>query len=278
MDKIKLAILITIITISTLISGCIGNNNNEHEITIKTKNSAPIPIINAPEKAFFEEIIEFDASNSYDPDGEIEKYEWDLGDNTSLSGKKISHSFSMENYENLHNPIHYSVLLKISDNNGSWEYKTHNIELYPKSYTIYLQSNSLTNEKPISSSESFKTSSGLLKVNPNKELIYQLDKTINISKSNWNLTLFFEKPKYSILNQIKINLLNSNNEIIGVDEQKLKTFEFWNEKEITFNGKIQNTQEFKSIKLIIHGFSLFNNFIIKYGGEYPSKILFNFDI
>lgn len=278
MDKIKLAILITIITISTLIPGCIENNNNEHDITIKTKNSAPIPIINAPEKAFFEDLIEFDASNSYDPDGEIKKYEWDLGDNNTLSGNKISYSFSLNNYQNLQYPIYYSVLLKISDDNESWEYKTHNIELYPKSYTIYLKTNSLSYEKPITSSQSFKTSQGLLKINPNKEFLYQLDKKINISKSNWNLTLYFEKPKYSILNQIKINLLNSNNETIGMDEQKLKTFEFWNEKTITFNGKIQNIQEFKSIKLTIYGFSLSNNFILKYGGDKPSKIMFNFEI
>jgi len=90
LDKKKLAILITIITISTILSGCIENNNNGHEIIIKTKNLAPIPIINAPEKAFFEELIEFDASNSYDPDGEIKKYEWDLGDNNTLSGNTIT--------------------------------------------------------------------------------------------------------------------------------------------------------------------------------------------
>jgi len=54
--------------------------------------------------------ITFDASSSYDPDGQIVSYEWDFGDGSSGKGKIVKHSYSSEKQ--------YAVSLKITDNGG----------------------------------------------------------------------------------------------------------------------------------------------------------------
>ena len=63
-----------------------------------------------------------------------------------------------------------------------------------------------------------------------------------------------------------------------MDELKLKTFDFWSKKILTFNGRLTNTQDFQSIKMAIYGYSLTNKFVINYGGDSPSNIKFDFYI
>jgi hypothetical protein len=55
--------------------------------------------------------VSFDASPSYDPDGTISKYEWDFGDNSTGTGKTVSHSYSQNGG--------YSITLSVTDNRGA---------------------------------------------------------------------------------------------------------------------------------------------------------------
>ena len=55
-------------------------------------------------------IIDFDASTSSDPDGNIVSYEWDLGDGNTSTGVSLSHTYD--------NPGTFSVKLTITDNEG----------------------------------------------------------------------------------------------------------------------------------------------------------------
>jgi PKD repeat protein len=48
----------------------------------------------SPENPVVGQIVSFDASLSYDPDGDIVSFEWDFGDETAGSGKTIDHVFS----------------------------------------------------------------------------------------------------------------------------------------------------------------------------------------
>lgn len=55
--------------------------------------------------------VTFDASNSSNPDGSIVSYEWDFGDGSTGSGKKITHTFDSH--------IDVTVELTVTDNDGA---------------------------------------------------------------------------------------------------------------------------------------------------------------
>lgn len=57
------------------------------------------------------EIITFDASASYDPDGSITLYEWDFGDGTTATGIIANHSYSQSGP--------YNVTLTVTDDDGN---------------------------------------------------------------------------------------------------------------------------------------------------------------
>ncbi|RLF56887.1 MAG: hypothetical protein DRN27_08855, partial [Thermoplasmata archaeon] len=63
----------------------------------------------------------FDASSSYDPDGEIVTWMWDFGDNDSGSGIFIEHTYSNEG--------EYLVTLTVTDNEGSVENYSEIVEI-----------------------------------------------------------------------------------------------------------------------------------------------------
>jgi len=63
-----------------------------------------------PENPVVDEIITFNASGSYDPDGTIISYEWDFGDRDTGTGEVITHSYSSAG--------DYDVTLTVTDNDG----------------------------------------------------------------------------------------------------------------------------------------------------------------
>ena len=73
------------------------------------------PIANftsSPQYPFVDQKITFDASGSIDPDGTIEKYEWDFGDGniTNTTEKIITHPYTIAG--------NYNVTLTVTDNDG----------------------------------------------------------------------------------------------------------------------------------------------------------------
>ena len=75
-------------------------------------NNPPIAIFTeSTETALINEIIAFNASDSYDPDGTIVNYFWDFGDGSNTTGILVNHSFSMNGT--------FIVTLTITDNEGS---------------------------------------------------------------------------------------------------------------------------------------------------------------
>jgi len=83
-----------------------SNNFNTSTITIFV-NHPPIPKIET-DKFLNDRSTSFNASYSYDPDGEILSYEWNFGDNTFGTGKVISHKYF--------SPGTYNVTLTVRDN------------------------------------------------------------------------------------------------------------------------------------------------------------------
>jgi hypothetical protein len=277
--KIIINNIIIILILLTIFSGCIENDNQLKKSFSQIKNSAPIPIINATNKAFFDEIIEFDASNSYDPDGIIKFYSWDFGDNQTTEGIKEKHIYKFEeNFKNIEFPITYSVLLKIVDNDGAWEYISHNILLYPNEYKLYFNKTGLTYKKPILSKFLTKVffRNNNFNINSNQDIIYELSDYITLEACDWEASIYIEKPMFNIINRIRIVLLNKTGNIITEEKINLKLLDLWEKKLISINGKIRKNEEFKSIRLCINGISLKNDISIIYGGDKPSNICFNF--
>ena len=55
--------------------------------------------------------IQFDASESYDPDGEIISYHWDFGDGGTAEGPVVEHEFQTPSIE-------YRAVLTVTDDSG----------------------------------------------------------------------------------------------------------------------------------------------------------------
>lgn len=55
--------------------------------------------------------VTFDASKSYDPDGEIAEYRWDFGDGTVATGMRVDHVFPERTT--------YRVTLTVIDDEGA---------------------------------------------------------------------------------------------------------------------------------------------------------------
>ena len=75
-------------------------------------NQPPIAsFIYSPEDPVVNQEITFDASKSYDPDGDIVSYDWDFGDGSAENGKSATHSYSSAGS--------YTITLKVTDNEGA---------------------------------------------------------------------------------------------------------------------------------------------------------------
>ena len=66
--------------------------------------------------------IQFDASDSFDPDGEIVSYYWDFGDGSTAIGPVVEHEFEASN-------INYHVVLTVTDDSGDENSTYRDLEL-----------------------------------------------------------------------------------------------------------------------------------------------------
>jgi len=65
--------------------------------------------------------VSFDASGSNDPDGSIQRYEWDFGDGNTATGQSVSHSYSSSGT--------YTVELTVEDDSGGTNTTTRTISV-----------------------------------------------------------------------------------------------------------------------------------------------------
>lgn len=98
-------------TVSLKVTDNTGTLNNSSLDAIQVViNKKPIADAGPDVISIPGENIVFDGSRSFDSDGEVTKYDWNFGDGSLLSGKKVQHIYQ--------NPGKYSVTLKVTDNTG----------------------------------------------------------------------------------------------------------------------------------------------------------------
>lgn len=258
----------------SLLVGCLGGNNSVDNKGLQSHNSLPVPVIDAPQKAFFGDPIDFSSSGSYDPNGTIESYFWSFGDNETADTPTVTHIYVFDNNLSREYPLIFSVILNVEDNNGSYETAVHLIMLYPKEYSFYLDLGKISLEKPAQNKDVVKASFG--KINPPQELSYDFDYPILIEECRWNATVYIQKPLFAIVRSISLTLYDNNGSKISGEDIAFGLFEFWKEKTILLSGEINKPEQFKSAKLVVYGFTLGKKINVLYGGDKASQICFDF--
>jgi PKD repeat protein len=91
--------------------GLTGNNSGW--ISIYQGNLLPVPVaVISPENPSVGQMVLFDGSMSYDPDGYIAYWFWSFGDGYAAFGSIVAHAYSYLGT--------YNVLLEVHDNYGAW--------------------------------------------------------------------------------------------------------------------------------------------------------------
>lgn len=122
-----------IISSSTPSVHCIVTATDASENLIDTTN--PFALFSCDTIVNVSQTIEFDASDSFDLDGSITMYSWDFGDGITKTGVKTSHKFTADGK--------YDVTLTVTDNDGNFHSKTHQITVQP-SIPTYTSNETLT--------------------------------------------------------------------------------------------------------------------------------------
>ncbi len=88
-----------------------NNNNNRGRTYYGPSNKRPIAKTNGPYESYVGQKIILNASESYDPDGEISKYLWVIDNKNSIEEKIVEYTFN--------EPGEFNITLRVIDNQGS---------------------------------------------------------------------------------------------------------------------------------------------------------------
>jgi len=98
-------------TVTLTVTDDDGATDTIHATKI-VRNKSPVAIFTeSAETVHIDEIITFNAVESYDPDGSIVTYSWGFGDGNTATGVNVSHAYSDNGF--------YSVTLTVTDNDGA---------------------------------------------------------------------------------------------------------------------------------------------------------------
>ena len=102
-----------------------GEASESKVATLSTNTPPEVKMVISPTEAEAGEIIQFDASTSSDPDGQITEYHWIFGDNIESNEKVTTHKFNVDGA--------YLVKLIVTDNAGDIAESTREIKISPRS-------------------------------------------------------------------------------------------------------------------------------------------------
>jgi PKD repeat protein len=88
---------------------------------IGSSSSPPVADAGGPYEGAVNAKVQFDASRSNDPDGNIASYSWDFGDGASGKGKKPKHAYSSSGK--------FTATITVVDNSGESDTESTNVEI-----------------------------------------------------------------------------------------------------------------------------------------------------
>lgn len=270
-----LVFIIIMLFLSVVISGCVSRNSTVDTYYSQNSDDSLKPVINAPRSAYFDTEIEFDASESYDSNGNIINYIWNFMDGGNVEGKTVKHTFEFDGEYNINFPLIYTISLFVVDDDKNIKPCTHEIMLSPKNYIFYLSSKEMSSIKPMSHSETIKSDS-FLEIDFTKKLSYSLKDATLVPSSSWNLSLNVEKPFFSVITKISIGFYDENNTKLSEKEYKIMSNPFWKNKNVVLNGVLEEEIKLKSINIQLSGLNL-NDIKVFYGSDESSSINFNIE-
>jgi RHS repeat-associated protein len=88
-----------------------GSNTYDFQVTVGPSNSPPVIVLTvSTDSPFVENAVTFDATASFDPDGDPMTFAWDFGDRSKTTGPLVTHVF--------HQISDFTVTLTVADNHG----------------------------------------------------------------------------------------------------------------------------------------------------------------
>ena len=100
-------------TVRLKITDSRGHKSTASTTVTVNHNRAPVAVIHVPSDVTVNQEVTATADGSYDPDGRIVKYEWDLNGDGNFGQDGDSHSYSYDR------PGDYVAVLKVTDNDGN---------------------------------------------------------------------------------------------------------------------------------------------------------------
>ena len=291
--KSFIPVLFVLLLLISTFSGCISEDHETYVPVPSPKNLDPIPMLSTTgtlssklDMSTDEEIdafayegdtITFDASESYDPDGQIISYRWIFYDGSTEDTIAVTRVFEIDSSFSFQGSTSmYSITLEVEDNNHSFCSLEYIIGIIPKQYLFYFDSGALKHSLPDANEDSIKATLGRLR--PIEKLSYTLDESAYLQKCRWNATIYLTKSVFSFVKDVTLTLFNSTGEKIAESTVPYKIFEIKKEKEITMSGIISEPTGFISAEISVTGFSFRNSINILYGGEKASFVCFDFTV
>jgi PKD repeat protein len=107
-------------------------------IAVHAGNAAPVADTGPDQSAYVGDVVSWDGTGSYDPDGAIVRYDWDFGDEKRGSGARVTHAYTSEGT--------YTVTLTVTDNGGltSFNQATVMIDSLPTEQTMHVEDITIT--------------------------------------------------------------------------------------------------------------------------------------
>ncbi|MBN1859528.1 PKD domain-containing protein [Candidatus Bipolaricaulota bacterium] len=98
-------------------NGAVGSD----AINVEALNRAPIPsFTRSSYKILKDQVVTFDATESYDPDGTIVEYRWNFGDGTTAVGQVVQHVYTTAQGSG----YKATIVLTVTDDDGDANSKT----------------------------------------------------------------------------------------------------------------------------------------------------------